>query len=83
MASLKGIMFSQYAGEGLNLLVEELQSTYQPKKGRRFHHNNITYEVSRPVLQDNTLEFEISSKIPQDELKTEKEMQSYFQDILT
>lgn len=81
MASLKGIMFNQYAGEGLTHLIEELQSKYKPKKGRRFHHNNITYEISRPVLKDNSLEFEISSKIPQDELPTEKEMQAYFQAI--
>ena len=78
MASLKGIMFNQYAAEGLSHLIEELQSKYKPKKGRRFHNNNITYEISRPVLHDNSLEFEISSKIPQDELPTEKEMQDYF-----
>jgi hypothetical protein len=81
MASLKGILFNQYAGEGLSQLIEELQSKYKPKKGRRFHHNNITYEISRPVLHDNGLEFEISSKIPQDELPTDKDMQSYFQSI--
>lgn len=81
MARLKGILFNQYAGEGLNQLIEALQNKYKPKKGRRFHHSNITYEISRPVLQDNSLEFEISSKIPQDELKTEKEMQAYFQEI--
>ena len=81
MASLKGIMFNQYAGEGLSHLIEELQNKYKPKKGRRFHHNNITYEISRPVLKDNSLEFEISSKIPQDELPTEKEMQAYFKAI--
>ncbi len=81
MASLKGILFNQYAGEGLSHLIEELQNKYKPKKGRRFHHSNITYEISRPVLKDNSLEFEISSKIPQDELPTEKEMQAYFQAI--
>ncbi len=81
MASLKGIMFNQYAGEGLSHLIEELQSKYKPKKGRRFHHNDITYEISRPVLHDNSLEFEISSKIPQDELPTDKDMQGYFSAI--
>ena len=81
MASLKGILFNQYAGEGLSQLIEELQSKYKPKKGRRFNQNNITYEISRPVLQDNSLEFEISSKIPQDELSSEKEMEAYFQAI--
>ncbi len=81
MASLKGILFNQYAGEGLSQLIEELQSKYKPKKGRRFNQNDITYEISRPVLHDNSLEFEISSKIPQDELSSEKEMQAYFQAI--
>ncbi len=81
MASLKGILFNQYAGEGLSQLIEEMQKKYKPKKGRRFNQNDITYEISRPVLHDNSLEFEISSKIPQDELSTEKEMQAYFQAI--
>lgn len=81
MANLKGILFSQYAGEGLNHLIEELQNKYKPKKGRRFHHNNITYEISRPELNENCLEFEISSKIPQDELLTGKDMQNYFREI--
>jgi SpoVK/Ycf46/Vps4 family AAA+-type ATPase len=81
MASLKGILFNQYAGEGLSQLIEELQNKYKPKKGRRFNQNDITYEISRPVLHDNSLEFEISSKIPQDELTTEKEKEAYFQAI--
>ncbi len=81
MANLKGILFSQYAGEGLNHLIEELQNKYKPKKGRRFHNNNITYEISRPELNENCLEFEISSKIPQDELPTDKDMQNYFREI--
>lgn len=81
MASLKGLLFNQYAGEGLSQLIEELQRKYKPKKGRRFNQNDITYEISRPVLQDNSLEFEISSKIPQDEVTSEKEMENYFQAI--
>ncbi|PIQ95407.1 MAG: hypothetical protein COV67_15085 [Nitrospinae bacterium CG11_big_fil_rev_8_21_14_0_20_56_8] len=81
MSSLKGILFSQFCTEGLNKLVEELQAKYKPKKGRRFNHDNITYEISRPVLKENLIEFAISSKIPQDELKNEKDMKSYFQDI--
>ncbi len=81
MASLKGILFNQYAGEGLSQLIEEMQKKYKPKKGRRFNHNDITYEISRPVLHDNSLEFEISSKIPQEELPTEKDIQNYFEAI--
>lgn len=81
MPSLKGILFNQFASEGLNLLVEELQASYKPKKGRRFHHDNITYEISRPEIKGKSMEFEISSKIPQDELESKKEMEKYFKDI--
>ncbi len=81
MPTLKGLLFNQYATEGLTALVEEMQSSYTAKKGRRFNHNNITYEISRPTLQGDTIEFEISSKIPEDELKNPKEMQSYFEQI--
>ena len=78
MPTLKGLLFNQYAAEGLSALVEEMQSSYTAKKGRRFNNNNITYEISRPALKGNAIEFEISSKIPEDEFKTPKEMQSYF-----
>ena len=81
MSTLKGILFNQAAGEAINMLVEELQNKYSKKKGRRFNHANITYEISRPHLTGNALEFEISSKIPQDEIKDEKEMKNYFQEI--
>ena len=81
MPTLKGLLFNQYATEGLSELVEEMQSEYTAKKGRRFNHDNITYEISRPALNGNAIEFEISSKIPEDEIKTPKEMQSYFQQI--
>lgn len=81
MSTLKGILFQQVAGEALAQLVEELQQKFKPKKGRRFNNSNITYEISRPALKNNALEFEISSKIPQDELKSEKEMKTYFQEI--
>jgi hypothetical protein len=78
MSTLKGLLFNQYAAEGLSALVEEMQSSYTSKKGRRFNNDNITYEISRPALKGNAIEYEISSKIPEDELKTPKEMQSYF-----
>ena len=78
MPTLKGLLFNQFAAEGLSALVEEMQSSYTTKKGRRFNHNNITYEISRPALKGNTIEFEISSKIPEDEITTPKAMESYF-----
>ena len=78
MPTLKGLLFNQFAAEGLSALVDEMQSSYTTKKGRRFNHNNITYEISRPALKGNTIEFEISSKIPEDEIKTPKAMETYF-----
>lgn len=78
---MKGLLFNQFAAEGLNSLVEEMQSKYTTKKGRRFNHDNVTYEVSRPSLNDGAIEYEISSKIPEDEIKGTKEMQAYFQQI--
>ena len=81
MPTLKGLLFNQYAAEGLSLLVEELQSEYTAKKGRRFNHKNVPYEISRPSLNQGAIEYEISSKIPEDEIKNHKEMQSYFQQI--
>ena len=81
MATLKKILFGQFAGEGLSSLVTEMQKKYNPKKGRRFNHANITYEVSRPGVVDDNIQFEISSKIPQDELKENKDMEVYFKAI--
>ncbi len=81
MPTLKGLLFTQYATEGLSALVEEMQSSYTAKKGRRFNHDNITYDISRPSLKDNTIEFEISSKIPENEIKNPKDMESYFAQI--
>jgi hypothetical protein len=78
MPTLKGLLFNQFAAEGLSALVVEMQANYTEKKGRRFNHDNITYEISRPALKGNAIEFEISSKIPEDEIKTPKKMESYF-----
>ena len=56
MPTMKGLLFNQFAAEGLNSLVEEMQSKYTTKKGRRFNHNNVTYEVSRPSLNDGAID---------------------------
>ena len=81
MATLKELLFGKYAGEGLNSTVEEMQNKYGKKKGRRFNHENITYEISRGDVVGENMKFEISSKIPQDELKSDKDMKSYFAEI--
>ena len=81
MTTLKELLFGKYAGEGLSSIVEEMQKKYSKKKGRRFNHDNITYEISRGGVIDESMQFEISSKIPQDELKGDKDMKSYFAEI--
>ena len=81
MATLKQILFSKYADKGLDIVVEEMIKKYDKKKGRRFNYDNITYEVSRGGVFDENMQFEISSKIPQDELKDHKDMKSYFAKI--
>ena len=81
MATLRRILFGKYASEGLNSVVEEMQKKYSQKKGRRFNHDNITYEISRGGVVDESMQFEISSKIPHDELKGNKDMKSYFAEI--
>jgi len=81
MATLKQILFRKYADKGLNTVVEEMKKKYDKKKGRRFNYDNITYEVSRGGVFDENMQFEISSKIPQDELKGHKDMKDYFAKI--
>ena len=81
MATLKNILFTRYAGKALEALVIEMQKKYNEKKGRRFNHDNITYEISRAKVVDESIQFEISSKIPQDELKGDGHMKNYFKEI--
>ena len=81
MATLKNILFTRYAGKALESLVIEMQKKYNEKKGRRFNHDNITYEISRAKVVDESIQFEISSKIPQDELKGDSHMKNYFKEI--
>ena len=81
MATLKQILFRKYTDKGLDVIVEEMKKKYDQKKGRRFNYENITYEVSRGGVIDENMQFEISSKIPQDELKGHKDMKGYFAEI--
>ena len=81
MATLKNILFARYAGKALESLVIEMQKKYSEKKGRRFNHDNITYEISRANVIDENIQFEISSKIPQEQLKGNDHMKNYFKEI--
>ena len=81
MATLKQILFRKHTDQGLDIVIEEMKEKYEKKKGRRFNYDNITYEVSRGGVVDENMQFEISSKIPQDELKDNKDMKKYFTEI--
>ena len=54
----------------LNRLTKDLQKKFEPKKGDRFNVEGITYEIGPPkfVDADKAIRFEISSKIPGEEL---------------
>jgi len=78
---LKDQMFSQFATSGLTELLKEFQDKYAPKKGMRFNKSNITYEISVPKIVNANIEYEISSKIPQDEVPEQKKKESYFKKV--
>jgi hypothetical protein len=78
---LKEQMFAQFATSGLTDLLKDFQKKYTPKKGMRFNKNNITYEIGAPKISSVAIEYEISSKIPSDELPSQKEKDSYFQKV--
>ena len=75
---LKNILFQEYAVVGLNEQLKTLQNRYKIKKGRRFNDKNITYEIGIPKIIEDNIEFEVSSKIPQDELSSKERMKQYF-----
>lgn len=79
--SLKDILFQKYAEIGLQSQIKALQNKYKPKKGRRFNEGNITYEIGVPKTINNCIEFEVSSKMPQDELKGKEGMKKYFEAV--
>ena len=78
---LKNILFQEYAVIGLNKQLETLQNRYKLKRGRRFNDKNITYEVGVPKIIEDNIEFEVSSKIPQDELSSRERMKQYFEAV--
>ncbi len=78
MPNFREQLFHQYACQGITGSIEKFKSKYQPKKENRFNFDDITYETSPAKLGDGSLEFEISSKIPQDELIDRNDFESYF-----
>jgi hypothetical protein len=81
MPSFREQLFLQFACQGIDGSLNTFKSKYQPKKENRFNFDEITYETSPAKLSEGNLEFEISSKIPQDELLDRNDFESYFSAI--
>jgi hypothetical protein len=83
MANFRQQLFHEFATKGIITSVEAFQTRYQPKKESRFNVEGITYEIGPARLHEDHIEFEISSKIPQDELEDRDDFESYFGAIKT
>lgn len=81
MSTLKTHFFRQKAAESLKNLIAEYKSKFEPKKEDRFNVNGITYEIGPPSITPRGIEFEISSKIPQDELTSTMTLANYFKAV--
>ena len=81
MASFREQLFQQFASRGISVSIGGFKSKYQPKKENRFNVDGITYETSPAKLSDGGVEFEISSKIPQDDLTDRTDFEAYFEAI--
>jgi hypothetical protein len=81
MANFKQQFFLQFASLGLTELIAEYRNRYEPKKGDRFNVEGITYEIGPAKIANEGIEFEVSSKIPQDELPSKADMMQYFEAV--
>ncbi len=73
MKTLRDQLFLQYASLGLSQLISDFRKEYEPKKGDRFNYQGITYEIGPAQFEEGGISFELSSKIPQEELVNQKE----------
>jgi hypothetical protein len=81
MANFKQQFFLQFASLGLTELISEYRTRYEPKKGDRFNVEGITYEIGPATITPAGVEFEVSSKIPQEELPSKADMMRYFEAV--
>lgn len=81
MANFKQQFFLQFASLGLTELIADYRTRYEPKKGDRFNVEGITYEIGPASMSRLGIEFEVSSKIPQDELPSKADMVRYFEAV--
>jgi hypothetical protein len=81
MANFKQQFFQQFASLGLTELIADYRARYEPKRGDRFNIEGITYEIGPATISQQGIEFEVSSKIPQDELPSKADMMKYFEAV--
>src|SRR5919108_5849277 len=81
MANFKQQFFLQFVSLGLSELIADYRNRYEPKKGDRFNVEGITYEIGPATMTQQGIEFEVSSKIPQDELPSKADMMQYFEAV--
>lgn len=81
MTTLRQQLFQEFAQIGLNMTLAEFRRKFQVKKGDRFNCKGITYEIGPAIVGQDGIEFEISSKIPQDELTKSMTLDSYFKEV--
>jgi hypothetical protein len=78
MVNFRQQLFQEFATKGILASIEAFQTKYQPKKESRFNVEGITYEIGPARLYEDNIEFEISSKIPQEELEDRDDFEIYF-----
>jgi hypothetical protein len=81
MSNFRQQLLHEYASKGIVASVAAFKDQYQPKKESRFNIDGITYEIGPARLQGEYIEFEISSKVPQDELQDRSDFEQYFSAI--
>lgn len=78
MSNFRQQLFHQFASQGVVTSIETFKAQHQQKKENRFNVDGITYEIGPARLNGDSITFEISSKIPQDELEDRDDFASYF-----
>lgn len=78
MSNFREQLFQQFASQGIVQSIGEFKDKFQPKKENRFNVDGITYEISPVRVHPMGLEFEISSKIPQEEITDRNDFEAYF-----
>ena len=81
MSTLKDQLFLEFAAEALSDLTDEYRDKFTSKRGDRFNVQGLTYEVGALALKNNLIQFEVSSKIPGDELSETMTEAKYFKAV--